>query len=52
MLVIHPTTEIDCPIEIAFDLARSIDLYEESTSQTGEIAVAGRVSGLVNSLFF
>ena len=47
MPVIHITTTIDCPIEIAFDLSRSIDLHAESTSHTDEKAVAGRTSGLI-----
>ncbi|MBQ02144.1 MAG: hypothetical protein CL477_15860 [Acidobacteria bacterium] len=47
MPVIHLTTKIDCPIEIAFDLSRSIDLHEDSTAQTYERAVEGRTSGLI-----
>ena len=39
--------EIDCTPEVAFDLSRSIDLHEQSTSQTNERAVAGRTSGLI-----
>ena len=41
------TIEIAAPTETVFDLARSIDLHEESTSQTNEKAVAGRTSGLI-----
>ena len=44
---IELTTEIAAPIEVVFDLARSIDLHEQSTSQTNEKAVAGRTSGLI-----
>jgi ligand-binding SRPBCC domain-containing protein len=40
-------TEINAPIEKVFDLARSIDLHMESTKQTGEQAIAGRTSGLI-----
>ena len=47
MPVITLCTEIDCTPEVAFDLSRSIDLHEESTSQTNEQAVAGRTSGLI-----
>ena len=47
MPTIKLTTEIAAPIETVFDLARSIDLHEESTSQTNERAVAGRTSGLI-----
>jgi ligand-binding SRPBCC domain-containing protein len=41
------TTEIAAPIEICFDLARSIDLHMVSTPGTGELAIAGRMSGLI-----
>ena len=40
-------TLINAPIETCFDLARSIDLHMESTKQTGEQAIAGRTSGLI-----
>jgi ligand-binding SRPBCC domain-containing protein len=40
-------TEINAPIEKCFDLARSIDLHMESTSWTGEKAIAGKTSGLI-----
>jgi len=38
---------INAPIEKVFDLSRSIDLHIESTKQTGEHAIAGRTSGLI-----
>ena len=41
-------TEINAPIEVCFDLARSIDLHVHSTSQTNERAVAGVTSGLID----
>ena len=44
---IELTTIINAPIETCFDLARSIDVHIESTKQTGEQAVAGRTSGLI-----
>lgn len=47
MPTIKLTTEIAAPIEIVFDLARSVDLHVESTSQTNEKAVDGRTSGLL-----
>ena len=47
MPTITIATEIAAPIETVFDLARSIDLHTESTSQTNEKAVAGRTSGLI-----
>jgi ligand-binding SRPBCC domain-containing protein len=40
-------TTINAPIEKVFDLARSIDLHMESTKQTGEKAIAGKASGLI-----
>lgn len=40
-------TLINAPIETCFDLARNIDLHMESTKQTGEQAIAGRTSGLI-----
>ena len=46
MPTINLTTEINAPIEIVFDAARSIDLHAASTSSTGEKAIAGRTSGL------
>ena len=38
---------IDAPIEICFDLSRSIDLHRISTAKTGEEAIAGVTSGLI-----
>jgi hypothetical protein len=40
-------TTIAAPPGPCFDLARSIDLHLESTAGTGEKAVAGRTSGLI-----
>lgn len=40
-------TQIDAPIQRVFDLARSIDAHVDSTAGTGERAVAGRTSGLI-----
>lgn len=40
-------TLINAPTHICFDLARSIDLHETSTAHTGERAIAGRTSGLM-----
>jgi hypothetical protein len=36
MAIIELTTEIDAPISRVFDLARSIDLHTDSTSETGD----------------
>jgi ligand-binding SRPBCC domain-containing protein len=40
-------TNINAPIQTVFDLSRSIDLHMESTKQTGEQAIAGKTSGLI-----
>lgn len=40
-------TNVFAPIERCFDAARSVDLHMVSTKQTGEQAIAGRVSGLI-----
>lgn len=47
MPVIYIETFIDAPIEKCFDLARSIDLHMESTKHTGETAIAGKTSGII-----
>ena len=49
MPVIQLTTSIAAPIERVFDLARSVELHTDSTSSTGERAVAGVTSGLIGS---
>ena len=48
MPVIKLETEINAPVERVFDLSRSIDLHTKSTSASGEEAIAGRTSGLIN----
>jgi ligand-binding SRPBCC domain-containing protein len=40
-------TLIEAPVERVFDLARSIDAHVASTEGTGERAVGGRTSGLI-----
>ena len=40
-------TEIKADKNMVFDLARSIDLHKISTTQTNEIAIAGKTSGLI-----
>jgi ligand-binding SRPBCC domain-containing protein len=47
MPVIELTTSITAPIDRVFDLSRSIDLHTNSTSSTGERAIAGVTSGLI-----
>jgi len=40
-------TTINAPIDIVFDLSRSIALHTVSTKQTNEEAIAGKTSGLI-----
>lgn len=44
---IYLNTTINAPIDIVFDLSRSIDLHTISTEQTHEKAIAGKTSGLI-----
>ncbi|MDV6217067.1 SRPBCC family protein [Mucilaginibacter sp. L3T2-6] len=46
-MIIELSTMINAPVEVCFDLSRSIDLHMESTRHTGEKAIAGRTSGLI-----
>jgi ligand-binding SRPBCC domain-containing protein len=47
MPLIILSTFMDAPIEVCFDLSRSIDLHQVSTAWTGERAVAGKTQGLI-----
>lgn len=47
MPVIRSELVIDAPQQLCFDAARSIDLHMESTSRTGEKAIAGVTSGWI-----
>lgn len=47
MPIIRLETHINAPIQIVFDLARSIDLHKITTAHTNEDAVAGKTSGLI-----
>ena len=47
MALIHLTTHISAPADRVFDLAHSIDAHMASASQSGERAVDGRTSGLI-----
>src|SRR5687768_2999405 len=47
MPIIRLETRITAPIEVVFDLARSIDLHKITTAHTNEEAVAGKTSGLI-----
>lgn len=43
-IILH--IQINAPIQVVFDCARSIDVHQLSTAKTNEKAVAGRMSGL------
>jgi ligand-binding SRPBCC domain-containing protein len=47
MSVIYLDTIIKADIQTVFDLSRDIDLHQKSTFKTGEKAIAGRTSGLI-----
>jgi ligand-binding SRPBCC domain-containing protein len=47
MSTIHLKTIIKADVQTVFDLARDIGLHQKSTFKTGEKAIAGRVSGLI-----
>lgn len=47
MPIITIETKIGAPVERVFDLARSIDLHQESMNGSGERAIDGVTSGLI-----
>ena len=47
MTLIKLSTTINAPIEIVFNLSRSIDFHLTSASKTNEKVIAGRSSGLI-----
>lgn len=47
MPTIELTIIINAPIQVCFDAERSIDVHIDSTKHTGEQAIAGRTSGLI-----
>lgn len=49
MPIIELETYVQAPIDVVFDLSRSIDLHTESTAPTNERAVDGRTSGLIEA---
>lgn len=48
MPTIHLTTFIAAPVERVFDLSRNISLHKISMQETGEVAISGVTSGLIN----
>ena len=47
MAAFRIVTSIDAPIELCFDLSRDIDFHVRTMEKTGERAVAGRTTGLI-----
>lgn len=47
MAIIRLETIINAPVEVCFNLARSIDAHQFSTHNTQEKAISGRTSGLI-----
>lgn len=47
MPIIHMETSIRAPVELCFDLARSVDVHMASTGWSRERAVAGVTSGMM-----
>jgi ligand-binding SRPBCC domain-containing protein len=48
MTTIVVATRIAAPIELCFDLARDVEAHLETSSSTGERAVGGKTSGLLD----
>ncbi|MCY7418931.1 MAG: hypothetical protein LH650_10625 [Chloroflexi bacterium] len=44
---IEVVTDIAAPVELAFDLARDIGAHERTLAHTGERAVDGRTTGII-----
>ena len=47
MTLLHLHTAIKAPYHIVFDIARNIDVHQQSASKTKEKAIAGKTSGLI-----
>lgn len=48
MTTITLITKINAPINKVFDLARNIDIHQQSTAKSKETAIDGVVTGLIN----
>jgi ligand-binding SRPBCC domain-containing protein len=46
LIVLHTT--INAPLEVCFDLSRSIELHQISTKKSEEKVIAGKMSGLIS----
>ena len=49
MAIIYLTNLVNAPLERVFDLSRSIDLHMISTSPSGEKAISGVTTGLIEN---
>lgn len=49
MPIVTVTTTLHAPPETCFDAARDLDLHVKSLAHTGERAVGGRISGLIEA---
>ncbi|WP_207497268.1 SRPBCC family protein [Aridibaculum aurantiacum] len=47
MPLIHLTTFIEAPVDLVFDLSRSVDLHTASMKDTDEVAIGGTTTGLL-----
>jgi ligand-binding SRPBCC domain-containing protein len=47
MATIRVVTDVAAPVDVCFDLARSIDLHVVTTGDSGERAIAGVTHGLI-----
>jgi hypothetical protein len=48
MAIIRIETDIAAPPAVCFDLARNVDAHVASTGATGERAIAGVTTGVLN----
>lgn len=48
MTIINLITKMEAPQKIVFDVARNIDIHQQSASKSKEKAIAGVTSGLIN----
>ncbi|WP_028981429.1 SRPBCC family protein [Sporocytophaga myxococcoides] len=46
LIILHTT--INAPLEVCFDLSRSIELHQISTKKSDEKVIAGKMSGLIS----
>jgi len=47
MTTIYLETEINAPLDVCFDLSRSIDLHQLTTASSNEKAIDGKTKGLI-----